>query len=46
MDWNASAPWDGDLVSLAITRLPAKVPISDPRYGGALFIVHGLPLLT
>ncbi|RDW56368.1 hypothetical protein BP5796_13243 [Coleophoma crateriformis] len=33
MDWNApdSTP---SRVSLAVMRLPAKVPVTDPRYGG------------
>lgn len=44
MDWNATQPWNGDLVSLAIIRLPAKVNIEDPRYGGPLFIVAGMAL--
>ncbi|EAU30233.1 conserved hypothetical protein [Aspergillus terreus NIH2624] len=31
----------GSRVAIAITRLPAKVPISDPRYGGAIIINPG-----
>lgn len=42
MDWNSTNP-DGARVQLAITKLPAKVPVSDPRYGGLLWLQIGGP---
>ncbi|CAD6589123.1 MAG: hypothetical protein ASARMPREDX12_003607 [Alectoria sarmentosa] len=42
MDWN-STKTDGPRVSLAIAKLPSKVPVTDPRYGGLLWLQIGGP---
>ena len=41
MDWNSTT--DKDTVAVAIVRVPAKVPVTDPRYGGAILINPGGP---
>lgn len=42
MDWNNTIP-PKPRVNLAIIKLPAKVPITDPRYGGLLWLQIGGP---
>ena len=42
MDWNNTEPGN-PRVGLAIIKLPAKVPVSDPRYGGLLWVQIGGP---
>ena len=42
MDWNGTDA-DGPRVSLAIAKLPSKVPVTDPRYGGLLWLQVGGP---
>ncbi|KAL6712898.1 hypothetical protein ACLMJK_009453 [Lecanora helva] len=45
LDWNGSAK-DDRRVQLAVTKLPAKVPISDERYGGLIWLQDGGPGLS
>ena len=42
MDWNSTKA-DDARVSLAITKLPSRVPVTDPRYGGLLWLQIGGP---
>lgn len=41
MDWNAKDEANNKTVEIAIIRLPAIVPITDTRYGGAVLMNPG-----
>jgi hypothetical protein len=41
MDYNRGDTTRGRKFALAVVRIPAKVPIDDPRYGGAMLINPG-----
>jgi hypothetical protein len=41
LDWTAKDLNGGKRVAVAVARLPAKVPVTDPRYGGAVLINPG-----
>ena len=43
LDWNSTDFVQSERrVSIAIARIPARVPITDPRYGGAIIINPGI----
>jgi len=41
MDWNAEEGASNKTVEIAIVRLPATVPVTDPRYGGVVIVNPG-----
>jgi pimeloyl-ACP methyl ester carboxylesterase len=41
LDWNETKP--GPRAAIAVIRLPAQVPVTNPRYGGAILINPGGP---
>ncbi|KAK1054160.1 hypothetical protein LTR74_016024 [Friedmanniomyces endolithicus] len=45
LDWNATAssPTRNETYNMAIVRLPAQVPVTDPRYGGPVLFNPGGP---
>lgn len=40
MDWKQGGN-GGATVAIAVLRVPAKVEVSDPRYGGAIIVNPG-----
>lgn len=47
LNWNSSFQDDNDndsaRAAVAVIKLPAKVPVTDPRYGGAIIVNPGGP---
>ncbi|KAI5198618.1 hypothetical protein E4T39_06665 [Aureobasidium subglaciale] len=43
MDWWRNSSQPGKNISIAVIRLPAKVPVTDPRYAGAVLTNPGGP---
>lgn len=42
MDWNAPKHADNRTVEIAVIKIPATVPVTDERYGGAVVINPGM----
>lgn len=45
MDWNSTSA-NSSRIQIAVVRLPAQVPVTDPRYGGAVLINPGETLVS
>ena len=43
MDWNQTDSENGPRVQLAVAKLPAKIPVTDHRYGGMVWLQSGGP---
>jgi hypothetical protein len=41
MDWTAKKGVDNRTVQIALIKLPASVPVTDSRYGGAVVFNPG-----
>lgn len=42
LNWNASNREAGPRAAIAVVKLPAKVSVTDERYGGAILMNPGL----